>query len=48
LKRRGLNMLLIAVTAALDPAQVMIPQTMPRYAIDSADCAALWAYLSAR
>jgi hypothetical protein len=29
----------------VDPAQVMIPQTMPRYEIDGAGCEALWAYL---
>ncbi|HEU4404285.1 MAG TPA: hypothetical protein VFS43_03200 [Polyangiaceae bacterium] len=29
----------------VDPAHVMIPQTMPRYAASDADCEALWAYL---
>ena len=32
----------------VDPAQVMIPQTMPHYDIADADCAALWAYLLSR
>jgi len=32
----------------VDPAQVMIPQTMPHYDIADADCAALWAYLISR
>lgn len=34
--------------SGVDPAQVMIPQTMPRYDIDSADCDALWGYLITR
>ena len=29
----------------IDPAQVMIPQAMPRYDIANADCEALWRYL---
>ncbi|MCU0684753.1 MAG: hypothetical protein MUF34_21320 [Polyangiaceae bacterium] len=29
----------------IDPAHVMIPQTMPRYTLSNADCEALWAYL---
>ena len=32
----------------VDPAEVMIPQTMPHYDIADADCAALWAYLISR
>ncbi len=32
----------------VDPAQVMIPQTMPRYDIDGAGCGALWEYVNAR
>ena len=32
----------------IDPAQVMIPQTMPHYDIADTDCAALWAYLISR
>jgi hypothetical protein len=32
----------------VDPAQVMIPQTMPRYEIDSAGCEALWWYINTR
>lgn len=32
----------------VDPAQVMIPQTMPRYEIDGAGCEALWAYVNTR
>jgi len=32
----------------IDPAQVLIPQTMPHYDIADADCAALWAYLISR
>ena len=32
----------------IDPAQVMIPQTMPRYGVDGADCDALWGYLVTR
>jgi hypothetical protein len=32
----------------IDPAQVMIPQTMPHYDIADADCAALWGYLISR
>lgn len=29
----------------LDPAAVLLPRHMPRYAIADADCAALWQYL---
>jgi len=29
----------------LDPAQVMIPQLMPRYTLSDAECNALWTYL---
>jgi hypothetical protein len=36
------------VRTGVDPAQVMIPQTMPHYEIGDADCAALWAYLISR
>ena len=32
----------------LDPALVLVPRAMPRYAIDEPACAALWAYLSSR
>jgi hypothetical protein len=32
----------------VDPAQVMIPQSMPRYEIDAAGCGAVWAYLNTR
>lgn len=31
----------------LDPASVLIPQTMPRYDVDAVQCKALWAYLRA-
>lgn len=30
----------------VDPAQVMLPPTMPRYAVTDAQCQALWAFLS--
>jgi hypothetical protein len=30
----------------IDPAYVMIPQTMPRYTMTDRDCEALWAFLS--
>ena len=30
----------------IDPAQVMIPQTMPRYALTAGECAALWRFLA--
>ena len=29
----------------IDPAHVMIPQTMPRYTLSDAECEALWSYL---
>jgi len=32
----------------LDPAQILIPQSMPRYAPTDADCRDLWAYLYER
>jgi hypothetical protein len=32
----------------VDPAQVMISSTMPRYDVSPADCSALWAHLSQR
>jgi hypothetical protein len=32
----------------LDPALVLVPREMPRYAIDEPACAALWTYLSSR
>ncbi len=30
----------------VDPAQVLLAKTMPRYAIDDADCHALWTWLT--
>ena len=30
----------------IDPAHVLLPKTMPRYAIDDADCRALWTWLT--
>lgn len=30
----------------VDPAHVMIPQTMPRYALNDSDCEALWIFLT--
>ena len=30
----------------VDPADIVVPRAMPRYAIDDTDCRALWAYLS--
>ena len=30
----------------IDPAHVMIPQTMPRYTLSEQECAALWLYLT--
>jgi hypothetical protein len=32
----------------IDPAWVVIPQTMPRYAFTDQECGALWAFLSTR
>jgi hypothetical protein len=32
----------------IDPAHVMIPQTMPRYAMTNDECEALWTFLTAR
>lgn len=32
----------------VDPAQVLVPQAMPRYTIDDRSCEALWRYLSSR
>lgn len=32
----------------IDPAYVMLPRAMPRYDIDDAGCAAMWAHLSRR
>lgn len=34
--------------SGIDPAAVMTSRTMPRFAIDDADCAALWTYLEDR
>jgi len=31
--------------SGIDPAVMLIPRQMPRYQIDDAQCAALWAYL---
>jgi hypothetical protein len=31
----------------IDPAYVMIPQTMPRYTMNDRECEALWAFLTA-
>jgi len=31
----------------VDPAHVMIPQTMPRYNLTEQECAALWTYVTA-
>jgi hypothetical protein len=30
----------------IDPAHVMIPQTMPRYELEKMDCQALWVYVT--
>lgn len=37
-----------ALRDGIDPAQVIIPQTMPRYAFTDQQCQALWAFLSTR
>ena len=37
-----------ALREGIDPAQVIIPQTMPRYAFTDQQCQALWAFLSTR
>jgi hypothetical protein len=34
-----------AVRDGVDPALVIIPQTMPRYAVTDEECGALWAFL---
>lgn len=34
------------LTTGIDPAYIIIPRNMPRYALNSADCRALWLYLS--
>ena len=31
----------------IDPAQIMIPQLMPRYTLTDAECNSLWSYLTA-
>ena len=40
--------LCVLLRSGVDPAQVVIPQAMPRYDIDAVDCEALWAYLLTR
>jgi hypothetical protein len=37
-----------AMRDGIDPALVIIPRTMPRYAITDEECLALWAFLSTR
>jgi cytochrome c553 len=37
-----------ALREGIDPAYVTLPRAMPRYQIDDADCAAMWAHLSTR
>jgi hypothetical protein len=37
-----------ALRDGIDPALVVIPQTMPRYAFTDQQCQALWAFLSTR
>jgi hypothetical protein len=32
----------------IDPAHVMLPQTMPRYTLTEQECTALWTYVTAR
>ncbi len=32
----------------IDPAYVLVDRTMPRFALDDADCNALWTYVSSR
>jgi hypothetical protein len=34
------------LTEGIDPAHVMIPQTMPRYRVTTDQCEALWTYLT--
>lgn len=34
------------LTTGIDPAYVMVQRAMPRYEMSTADCRALWAYLS--
>ena len=34
-----------ALRDGIDPAYVMLPSTMPRYAVTKQECQALWAYL---
>ena len=34
------------VREGVDPAQIVIPQLMPRYTLSDAECNALWAYLT--
>ncbi len=35
------------LAGGVDPAHVMIPQTMPRYDLTEQECAALWTYVTA-
>jgi hypothetical protein len=46
--RYDVQALCTLLRTGVDPAQVMIPQSMPRYEIDAAVCGALWAYINAR
>ncbi|TDM09719.1 MAG: hypothetical protein C4K60_10980 [Ideonella sp. MAG2] len=55
LKRRGgpasrydATSLCLLLREGLDPATVMIPQTMPRYQVSEAQCADLWQYFLSR
>jgi hypothetical protein len=34
------------LTTGIDPAYIIIPRNMPRYTLNTADCRALWLYLS--
>lgn len=34
------------LATGIDPAYILVPSTMPRYELGSADCRALWAYLA--
>jgi hypothetical protein len=46
--RYDVQALCTLLRTGVDPAQVMIPQTMPRYEIDAAGCEALWGYINTR
>jgi hypothetical protein len=36
------------LTTGIDPAYIVTPSTMPRYALDASDCRALWLHLTAQ